>query len=617
MQRRVYRHHIYMCAACALFLKCIFEWHTLLNVVHRHEVTLGGNTCAKFASFRIIPPRSRFTAALMGMVLIMGTFVTGSVSAAGSTQLTTCLNLATGDNRVLVRGGCDSVFEMTLVWDQVAADEPVGEFFSARTLAHAVLLNTGGDVSRFNKKDWAQLARLQAVNQSMSTGKVRAQEVTDQEVRAMVTTCVANSTGASRVLVSGQCQKRVETQRVWESLDPPQKPPINDGTPDIPQIEGVTVVGPTSRAVTFKPPVMVGSSPIKSITVIAIPGGQWVTIEGGAGGTALFTGLSPDITYTFLAVAVNDSGAGPRVPSQRTESRPEPSVTPEPIPTPSPSPTPTPSSDSSVGSGSGGTTPVTSVAPGAPTSAVATASSGQASVAFTAPASTGGASITSYTVTSSPGGLFGSGSSSPIVVTSLTNGTPYTFTVTATNSAGTSAASSASASVTPAVTYALGDTGPGGGLVFLISGGLTYEMAPKAWSGAGTPDAGATYCDIMNTNVSGATGTAVGTGAANTAAMAALSYCSSNAAAAVLAYAPAGTSAGQWFLPSKFELTAMYNYSLVGGFNTATYGFVALDSYWSSSQSGALEAWYIYFSDGSWFDMDKDTDMRIRPIRAF
>ena len=30
-----------------------------------------------------------------------------------------------------------------------------------------------------------------------------------------------------------------------------------------------------------------------------------------------------------------------------------------------------------------------------------------------------------------------------------------------------------------AVTYAVGDVGPGDGLVFLIANGLTYEMAPK------------------------------------------------------------------------------------------------------------------------------------------
>ena len=70
-----------------------------------------------------------------------------------------------------------------------------------------------------------------------------------------------------------------------------------------------------------------------------------------------------------------------------------------------------------------------------------------ASVPFTA-AATGGGSITSYTVTSSPGGFTGTGASSPISVTGLTAGTTYTFTATATNSTGTSSSSSASSSLT-------------------------------------------------------------------------------------------------------------------------------------------------------------------------
>ena len=89
------------------------------------------------------------------------------------------------------------------------------------------------------------------------------------------------------------------------------------------------------------------------------------------------------------------------------------------------------------------------VAPGAPTIGAATASGGQASVAFTAPAADGGATITSYTVTSSPGGFTAMGATSPISVVGLTNGTTYTFTATATNSIGTGPASAASNSVTP------------------------------------------------------------------------------------------------------------------------------------------------------------------------
>jgi uncharacterized protein (TIGR02145 family) len=70
-------------------------------------------------------------------------------------------------------------------------------------------------------------------------------------------------------------------------------------------------------------------------------------------------------------------------------------------------------------------------------------------VTFTAPASNGGSVITGYTVTSNPGTITGTGSTSPIIVTGLTNGTAYTFTVIATNAAGNSPASSASNSVTP------------------------------------------------------------------------------------------------------------------------------------------------------------------------
>lgn len=91
------------------------------------------------------------------------------------------------------------------------------------------------------------------------------------------------------------------------------------------------------------------------------------------------------------------------------------------------------------------------VVPAVPTNVVATPGNTSASVAFVAPVQKPGQlPITTYTVTSSPGGLTGTGASSPITVAGLTNGTPYTFTVRATNSVGQGAASAASAAVTPA-----------------------------------------------------------------------------------------------------------------------------------------------------------------------
>jgi uncharacterized protein (TIGR02145 family) len=90
-----------------------------------------------------------------------------------------------------------------------------------------------------------------------------------------------------------------------------------------------------------------------------------------------------------------------------------------------------------------------STVPGAPTIGTATAGNAQATVTFTAPINNGGSAITGYTVTSSPGGIIFNGTASPITAIDLTNGTSYTFTVTAQNRIGTSLVSSASNSVTP------------------------------------------------------------------------------------------------------------------------------------------------------------------------
>jgi Phage tail repeat like/Chaperone of endosialidase len=59
-------------------------------------------------------------------------------------------------------------------------------------------------------------------------------------------------------------------------------------------------------------------------------------------------------------------------------------------------------------------------------------------VSFSTPVDTGGSPITSYTVTANPGGIVAIGNISPILVTGLSSGISYSFTVTATNAAGTS-----------------------------------------------------------------------------------------------------------------------------------------------------------------------------------
>ncbi len=101
-------------------------------------------------------------------------------------------------------------------------------------------------------------------------------------------------------------------------------------------------------------------------------------------------------------------------------------------------------------------------APAAPTGVTATAAQGSATVTWTAP-SPGSSPITSYTITPYIGStaqptstITGAPPATSATITGLTNGTTYTFKVSATNAVGTGPASEASNAVTPS-----GPTAPG------------------------------------------------------------------------------------------------------------------------------------------------------------
>jgi hypothetical protein len=150
------------------------------------------------------------------------------------------------------------------------------------------------------------------------------------------------------------------------------------------------------------------------------------------------------------------------------------------------------------GSGGGGSSP-----PSAPTAVQASPASSSGLVSWTAPASNGGSPITSYTVTPYAGTTSGtavqvSGSATSATVSGLTNGTAYTFAVTATNANGTSPASSQSSAVTPEDTifdFATPSTPDGGdassvelGVKFTpsVSGSITGVRFYKALTNTGT-----------------------------------------------------------------------------------------------------------------------------------
>jgi titin len=87
--------------------------------------------------------------------------------------------------------------------------------------------------------------------------------------------------------------------------------------------------------------------------------------------------------------------------------------------------------------------------PGAPTENSVTAGDANVTVVWTPPASNGGSPITGYVITPSSGSPVTVGNVTKYTVTGLTNGTPYTFTVAATNAAGTGPPSNALPAATP------------------------------------------------------------------------------------------------------------------------------------------------------------------------
>ncbi len=166
--------------------------------------------------------------------------------------------------------------------------------------------------------------------------------------------------------------------------------------------------GNAEVAVTWTAPAADGGAAISGYTATSSPGAK--TCSTATTGCTV-TGLTNGTAYTFTVTATNVAGTGP------------------------------------ASSASSAVTPRT--VPGAPTGVNAAAGNAEVAVTWTAPAADGGAAISGYTATSSPGAKTCSTATTGCTVTGLTNGTAYTFTVTATNVAGTGPASSASSAVTP------------------------------------------------------------------------------------------------------------------------------------------------------------------------
>lgn len=278
--------------------------------------------------------------------------------------------------------------------------------------------------------------------------------------------------------------------------------------------------------------------------------------------------------------------------------------------------------------------------PNAPTIGTATGGNASASVTFTAPSDIGGGAITGYIVISSPGSITGTGTSSPVTVSGLSNGTAYTFTVVATNAYGTGPASAASNSVTPNLTP---------GMVF----GGGYFAGQISTAGNGVADFNLVVGPVVsaqstlqwkttNTTTSGTD--SVIDGPANSAAM-------NNASHPAAQFCESLTIGGysDWYMPAKNELEVCYynlkpttqNNNTSSGTNTNavpsrgsnyTSGVPAQTSaadfkstgtedfidqrYWSSTQFDTNYAWAQNFYNGNQYKYpSKSGTNKVRAIR--
>jgi hypothetical protein len=198
------------------------------------------------------------------------------------------------------------------------------------------------------------------------------------------------------------------------------------------------------------------------------------------------------------------------------------------------------------------------------------------------------------------------------------------------------------------VSYSVGDLGPGGGIVFYVAetpfdcGPNLEEVCTYLEAVEGSVDPGRTWTSTadLDPSVADAVGTAIGTGYANSLAIAGQTGNNANTSAAVLAREYDNGGKDDWYLPSRDELNQMCKWQrgiigitlttltsvcAGGAVNTGTgaVGFAG-GYYWSSSDFGSSEfqlAWLQDFGveagDSTPTEGMKTSSYYVRPVRAF
>ena len=185
------------------------------------------------------------------------------------------------------------------------------------------------------------------------------------------------------------------------------------------------------------------------------------------------------------------------------------------------------------------------------------------------------------------------------------------------------------------VTAGIGDTGPGGGVIFYVaSSGFTVQGFSEGvggyteWHFTGYT---ANYLEAAPSNLfyqlawassndliphisqdqDDETDRAIGRGRRNSAAIVARGIGRAYLTSPALQSLFLGTGGkDDWFLPSRDELAELVKIR-------GQYGIPNSGLFWSSSQSDAWNAWIIWFSNGNFSRWPKSELLFVRPIRAF
>jgi len=154
------------------------------------------------------------------------------------------------------------------------------------------------------------------------------------------------------------------------------------------------------------------------------------------------------------------------------------------------------------------------------------------------------------------------------------------------------------------VTYTVGQSALGGIIAYTTGGGTSGFVVTST-----DVSVSATW-GCQGVVIPGADGTAIGTGAANTAAI--VENCATAGIAARLCADLTQGGYSDWYLPSLDELTEIYvNRVAIGGISSQTY--------WSSSQNSGDDfySWAYNFSSGTQIQHQKAQSFRVRAIRSF